>query len=338
MVGFAGGVFFFPHYWMQLVGPLCLLGALALSLLPGRLAMMLVLLVCLPATSWTVRAAAAGPDRRDRLAVPDSRLLANRDIAPWLRAHAGPTDQLYAFVSSADLYYRTGLHTDFRYLWQANLEAIPAASASCGTTWPARPAGWVVLYQRPDLIDPTGTSATAGGRLPAGSHHRRLPDPAPADRSRSERLRRRPRENWALTRGIITVIFNHRAINRGLTDTDGHRPAQRDLRGAGRPDPAGDPGPAVGIRRHRQRTRRTVQISLPAISRHLKVLEKAGLITRSRSAQWRSSSLRAEPLREATAWMERYRMFWDANLDRLDAHLKRLQQQPTDLPSKGSTP
>lgn len=75
-------------------------------------------------------------------------------------------------------------------------------------------------------------------------------------------------------------------------------------------------------------------ISLPAISRHLKVLEKAGLITRSRSAQWRSSSLRAEPLREATAWMERYRVFWDANLDRLDAHLKRIQQQadPIDPP------
>lgn len=67
-------------------------------------------------------------------------------------------------------------------------------------------------------------------------------------------------------------------------------------------------------------------ISLPAISRHLKVLEHAGLIARSRSAQWRSSSLQAEPLREATAWMERYRRFWDANFDRLDAHLKRIQQ------------
>ena len=51
-------------------------------------------------------------------------------------------------------------------------------------------------------------------------------------------------------------------------------------------------------------------ISLPAISRHLKVLEQAGLIARSRSAQWRSSSLQAAPLQEATAWMERYRRFW----------------------------
>ena len=64
-------------------------------------------------------------------------------------------------------------------------------------------------------------------------------------------------------------------------------------------------------------------ISLPAISRHLKVLEQAGLIARSRNAQWRSSSLRAAPLREAMTWMERYRQFWDENLNRLDAHLKR---------------
>ncbi|GIE31512.1 transcriptional regulator [Actinoplanes italicus] len=67
-------------------------------------------------------------------------------------------------------------------------------------------------------------------------------------------------------------------------------------------------------------------ISLPAISRHLKVLENAGLISRSRSAQWRSSRLEAAPLREATAWMERYRRYWDDNLDRLDAHLKRIQE------------
>jgi DNA-binding transcriptional ArsR family regulator len=67
-------------------------------------------------------------------------------------------------------------------------------------------------------------------------------------------------------------------------------------------------------------------ISLPAISRHLKVLERAGLISRSRSGQWRSSSLDATPLKEATAWMERYRVFWDASFDRLDEHLRRIQR------------
>jgi DNA-binding transcriptional ArsR family regulator len=66
-------------------------------------------------------------------------------------------------------------------------------------------------------------------------------------------------------------------------------------------------------------------ISLPAISRHLKVLERAGLISRSRSGQWRSSALEAAPLKEATDWMERYRVFWDTSFDRLDAHLRRVQ-------------
>ena len=73
-------------------------------------------------------------------------------------------------------------------------------------------------------------------------------------------------------------------------------------------------------------------ISLPAISRHLKVLEHAGLISRSRTAQWRSSSLQVEPLREATAWMERYRQFWATNFDRLDAHLQRVQHSQSAAP------
>jgi DNA-binding transcriptional ArsR family regulator len=68
-------------------------------------------------------------------------------------------------------------------------------------------------------------------------------------------------------------------------------------------------------------------ISLPAISRHLKVLEQAGLITRSRSAQWRSSTLQAEPLREVIDWVEPYRELWDSRLDRLDTHLKRMKQE-----------
>jgi DNA-binding transcriptional ArsR family regulator len=71
-------------------------------------------------------------------------------------------------------------------------------------------------------------------------------------------------------------------------------------------------------------------ISLPAISRHLKVLENAGLISRIRSAQWRSSRLETAPLKEATDWMDRYRQFWDVNFTRLDAHLKRIQEQIPD--------
>jgi DNA-binding transcriptional ArsR family regulator len=68
-------------------------------------------------------------------------------------------------------------------------------------------------------------------------------------------------------------------------------------------------------------------ISLPAISRHLKVLERAGLISRGRTAQWRTSSLQAAPLKDAMDWMDRYRQFWDESLTKLDAHLRRIQQQ-----------
>jgi DNA-binding transcriptional ArsR family regulator len=64
-------------------------------------------------------------------------------------------------------------------------------------------------------------------------------------------------------------------------------------------------------------------ISLPAVSRHLKVLEKARLITREREAQWRRCRLAAEPLQEAVEWMERYRAFWDARFDALEKFLAR---------------
>lgn len=79
-------------------------------------------------------------------------------------------------------------------------------------------------------------------------------------------------------------------------------------------------------------------ISLPAISRHLKVLEQAGLISRDRHAQWRTSSLRAESLRAATSWMEQLNTLWDNRFDRLDAHLAALmKQQQDDGRSAGST-
>ena len=66
-------------------------------------------------------------------------------------------------------------------------------------------------------------------------------------------------------------------------------------------------------------------ISMPAVSRHLKVLEHASLISRSRSGKWRTSQLDAAPLREAAEWIERYRRFWDSSLNRLDAHLAAVQ-------------
>jgi DNA-binding transcriptional ArsR family regulator len=74
---------------------------------------------------------------------------------------------------------------------------------------------------------------------------------------------------------------------------------------------------------------RPFPISLPAISRHLKVLERAGLISRNRSAQWRPSSLRAERLAEATVWMVTCRELWEARMDRLDQHLMHIQKGTT---------
>jgi DNA-binding transcriptional ArsR family regulator len=67
-------------------------------------------------------------------------------------------------------------------------------------------------------------------------------------------------------------------------------------------------------------------VSLPAISRHLKVLERAGLITRGREAQSRPSSLRVEALAEATMWMNARRELWEGRLDRLDRHLKSIEK------------
>lgn len=71
-------------------------------------------------------------------------------------------------------------------------------------------------------------------------------------------------------------------------------------------------------------------MSLPAVSKHLKVLERAQLIKRGREAQWRPCELKAEPLREADAWIEQYRQMWEERFDRLDAYLMELQARATD--------
>ena len=66
-------------------------------------------------------------------------------------------------------------------------------------------------------------------------------------------------------------------------------------------------------------------MSLPAVSKHLKVLERAGLIARRRKAQWRPCRIEARPLKDATQWLEHYRRFWDDSFDRLDEYLGELQ-------------
>ncbi len=69
------------------------------------------------------------------------------------------------------------------------------------------------------------------------------------------------------------------------------------------------------------------QMSLPGISKHLKVLEHAGLITRGRQAQWRPCRLQAGPLKDVADWLEHYRSFWDESFDRLDDYLREIQAQ-----------
>ena len=66
-------------------------------------------------------------------------------------------------------------------------------------------------------------------------------------------------------------------------------------------------------------------MSLPAVSKHLRVLERAGLITRGREAQWRPCRIEAAPLKEVAEWAERYRHIWEARLDRLDTYLQELK-------------
>ena len=71
-------------------------------------------------------------------------------------------------------------------------------------------------------------------------------------------------------------------------------------------------------------------MSLPAVSKHLKVLERAHLIERGREAQWRPCRLAPEPLKDVATWVDQYRQHWEERLDRLDAYLKELQKEKDD--------
>jgi len=75
-------------------------------------------------------------------------------------------------------------------------------------------------------------------------------------------------------------------------------------------------------------------MSMPAISKHLKVLERAGLIARGREAQWRPCRLQAGPLQDVAGWVEHYRRFWEGSFDRLDDYLKKLKGQDSKTKEK----
>ena len=71
-------------------------------------------------------------------------------------------------------------------------------------------------------------------------------------------------------------------------------------------------------------------MTMPAVSKHLKVLEHAGLIVRGRKAQWRPAKLQAVPLKEVADWVEQYRQNWEESFDKLDAYLKTIQREEKD--------
>ena len=79
-------------------------------------------------------------------------------------------------------------------------------------------------------------------------------------------------------------------------------------------------------------------MTLPAISKHVSVLERAGLVTKDRDGQRRHCRITATPLRSATSWLEEYRRHWEANLDSLDAYLTRIQNAPPAPPTAPGTP
>jgi DNA-binding transcriptional ArsR family regulator len=76
-------------------------------------------------------------------------------------------------------------------------------------------------------------------------------------------------------------------------------------------------------------------MSLPAVSKHLKVLERAGLIARGRAAQWRPCRLHAAPLKDVADWIEHYRAFWEQSLDRLQGYLQELQAKEAKEKKRG---
>lgn len=73
-----------------------------------------------------------------------------------------------------------------------------------------------------------------------------------------------------------------------------------------------------------------LKMSQPAVSKHLKVLERAGLVVRGREAQWRPAKLQAGPLKEASDWVEQYRQHWEDSFDKLDAYIKTIQSKEGD--------
>ena len=103
------------------------------------------------------------------------------------------------------------------------------------------------------------------------------------------------------------------------------RPPQQHFFGARRSDAARDPGAARARRDVVTELAEPFRMSMPAVSKHLKVLERAGLITRGREAQWRPCRIEAQALKPVDEWLENYRKLWEERFDRLEVYLRELQ-------------
>lgn len=190
------GPFAHPHYWIQAIVPLAVLAGAGLSWTdpdpssasdPGpasvpdpspasapdpdrssgsafpaparstrRLLAGVAVAVAVPVLAQAFLAVQP-PARRATLAVHSAQRLADPTIAGWLRAHAARTDQVYAFVAAADLYLLSGLRCDFPYLWRAAIESVPEAVPRLRNWLAGADAPrWVVVYQQPAMVDPSG--------------------------------------------------------------------------------------------------------------------------------------------------------------------------------------
>jgi hypothetical protein len=157
------GPFGHPHYWVQAVGPLAVLAALALPRLGslGRVArpavvVVLAAAVLAPLASQAYVLAHTGRDRVRAIST-DGRLADNGDVAEWLRTHTDPGDQVFALAASADLYLLSGRGTSYPYLWYESVQRVPGAKDLL-VSWLGSAAGprYVVVYQQPDDVDPSG--------------------------------------------------------------------------------------------------------------------------------------------------------------------------------------
>ncbi|MGB2952937.1 MAG: glycosyltransferase family 39 protein [Gaiellaceae bacterium] len=162
VLGVLGGGNFHPHYYLQLVPPLSLLGALGLVRLLSepRPAVRAVTVAAAVATlAWTVPLWLASPSAQAKRIWPhDPHLRTDGAVARYVRAHTRPGDRILALWAAADLYDLSGREPAVRYLWWRNIQTIDGALGEVRTAIAQRRAALVVAVQRPDSLDPSGTT------------------------------------------------------------------------------------------------------------------------------------------------------------------------------------